>query len=392
MQYRDRIVGLEYHDAGSLTPHPGNWRNHGKEQVEALRGVLAEVGIADTILAYRSERNGGKLTVIDGHLRRDAAPQQWPVLVLDVTDAEADYILATHDPLAAMANADAAALDALLDTVNSGDAAVQAMLAALAEDAGLYAESDKTDVDAEPQIDRAEELRAKWGVESGQLWQLGDHRLICGDCTDAAVVARVMGGEAAALAPVDPPYNVGFGYDGETVDDSKTADDYERFSRAWFGACQSVSERQIVTPGGQNLPLWVRWFDCFHIAAWTKPFSTTNGKVAHLWSWEPMFFFGDKWTRKRANDVFEYGVTFDPKLQGMHPCPKPIALWLDIIENYSELGDIIYEAFSGSGTTIIACEQLGRKCRAVEISPGYVAVALQRWADATGRTPELIHA
>jgi hypothetical protein len=148
MQYRDRIIGLEYHDASSLTPHPGNWRSHGKEQVEALRGVLGEVGIADTILAYRSERNGGKLTVIDGHLRRDAAPQTWPVLVLDVDDAEADYILATHDPLAAMANADAAALDALLDTVNSGDAAVQAMLAGLAEDAGLYGDGGDGEIAA----------------------------------------------------------------------------------------------------------------------------------------------------------------------------------------------------------------------------------------------------
>lgn len=155
MQYRDRIVGLEYHDAAHLTPHPGNWRNHGKEQVEALRGVLTEVGIADTILAYRSERNGGKLTVIDGHLRRDAAPQQWPVLVLDVTDAEADYILATHDPLAAMANADAAALDALLDTVNSGEAAVQAMLAALAEDAGITPpDFEPVDVSEQPRLDQ----------------------------------------------------------------------------------------------------------------------------------------------------------------------------------------------------------------------------------------------
>ena len=82
MNYQNRIIALEYHDAGSLDPHPGNWRNHGKAQVEALRGVLSEVGIAGALLAYRSARNGGKLTVIDGHLRRDAAPQQWPVLVL----------------------------------------------------------------------------------------------------------------------------------------------------------------------------------------------------------------------------------------------------------------------------------------------------------------------
>ena len=155
MNYRNRIINLELHDARDLTPHPGNWRNHGKAQVEALRGVLGEVGIAGAILAYRSERNGGKLTVIDGHLRRDAAPQKWPVLILDVTDAEADYILATHDPLAAMADADAAALDALLSSVNSGEAAVQEMLAALAEDAGI-APPDFEPVDAseQPRLDQ----------------------------------------------------------------------------------------------------------------------------------------------------------------------------------------------------------------------------------------------
>lgn len=135
--YRNRITGLEYVNSKDLTPHAGNWRNHGKAQTEALRGVLSEVGIAGALLAYRSERNGGKLTVIDGHLRKDAAPQTWPVLVLDVSDAEADYLLATHDPLAAMATADAAALDALLATVNSGDQAVQEMLAQLAAQSSI---------------------------------------------------------------------------------------------------------------------------------------------------------------------------------------------------------------------------------------------------------------
>ena len=166
--YQNRIINLELHDARDLTPHPGNWRNHGKAQVEALRGVLGEVGIADAILAYRSERNGGKLTVIDGHLRRDAAPQKWPVLVLDVTDAEADYILATHDPLAAMADADAAALDALLSSVNSGEAAVQEMLAALAEDAGLYGvdEDGGGDDDEPPQVERADVPDALWPTDN----------------------------------------------------------------------------------------------------------------------------------------------------------------------------------------------------------------------------------
>ena len=143
--YRNRIKALEYVNAADLTPHPGNWRAHPAAQAEALKGVLAEVGIAGALLAYRSERQGGALVVIDGHLRKDAAPQQWPVLILDVDDAEADYLLATHDPLAAMATADAGALDALLSSVQSGEAGVQAMLAELAEGAGLYEAVDGAD-------------------------------------------------------------------------------------------------------------------------------------------------------------------------------------------------------------------------------------------------------
>jgi site-specific DNA-methyltransferase (adenine-specific) len=66
---------------------------------------------------------------------------------------------------------------------------------------------------------------------------------------------------------------------------------------------------------------------------------------------------------------------------------KPVEMWAYAIGNHTKSGDTVYEPFSGSGTTIIACEQLGRKCRAIEISPAYVAVAIQRWADATGKTP-----
>ena len=140
--YRNRIKALEYVNSADLVAHPGNWRDHPAAQAEALKGVLAEVGIAGALLAYRSDRQGGALVVIDGHLRKDAAPQQWPVLVLDVDDAEADYILATHDPLAAMAAADAGALDALLSSVQSGEAAVTAMLSQLAARAGLYNADD----------------------------------------------------------------------------------------------------------------------------------------------------------------------------------------------------------------------------------------------------------
>ena len=268
------------------------------------------------------------------------------------------------------------------------------MLAELAEGAGLYPPQEDPQ-DAEPQIDRAEELRVKWGVESGQLWRLPsrtpgqEHRLICGDCTDGDVVGRVMNGERATLAPVDPPYNVGFDYDGETVDDNKKAEVYEQFSRAWFNVCQSVSDKQIVTPGCYNLAWWLRWFDAYHWATWIKTNSMTNGRTSRFWCWEPVLFFGEHWGKTRHSDVFDYPIG-QQKDVANHPCPKPLKMWEDILEHYSKPDDVIYEAFNGSGTTIIAAENLSRQCRAVEISPAYVAVALQRYSDAFGITPELI--
>ena len=118
--YRNRIVGLEYVSTKELRANEKNFRRHPQAQSDALKGVLEQVGIAGALLAYRGE-NG--LTLIDGHLRKDAAPQTWPVLVLDVTPDEAALLLATHDPIAAMAQSDAAALDALLRNVSTDSAA-----------------------------------------------------------------------------------------------------------------------------------------------------------------------------------------------------------------------------------------------------------------------------
>lgn len=135
MNIRDRIRELRRVPAAELRPNPKNWRTHPQAQADALRGVLAEVGIADAVLAR--ELPDGTLMLIDGHLRTETMPDAvLPVLVLDVDEAEADKILATLDPLAAMAEADAAKLDAILREVNTGSAAVQEMLAELADDEG----------------------------------------------------------------------------------------------------------------------------------------------------------------------------------------------------------------------------------------------------------------
>jgi hypothetical protein len=130
MQIRDRIRELRRVRASDLRPHPRNWRIHPPEQQDALRGILAEVGFADALLAR--ELPDGSLMLIDGHLRAEATPDAMvPVLVLDVDEAEADKILLTHDPLAAMATASDEHVRSLLAHVKTENAAVRRMLDSL---------------------------------------------------------------------------------------------------------------------------------------------------------------------------------------------------------------------------------------------------------------------
>lgn len=136
MTIRDRIKELRRVPASELVPNPKNWRTHPEAQKQALAGVLAEIGIADAVLAR--ELPDGRLMLLDGHLRLEAMGDEvLPVLVLDVDEVEGDKILATLDPLAAMAEADATRLDELLRDVQTGSQALADMLTEMAEDAGI---------------------------------------------------------------------------------------------------------------------------------------------------------------------------------------------------------------------------------------------------------------
>jgi hypothetical protein len=136
---RDRIKGFRRVAACELLDNAGNPRRHPQAQRDALRGILEEVGIAAALVAYGSERNGGKLTLIDGHLRKQDYDIAWPVLVLDVTDSEADLLLATRDRLTALAEYDKSKLDGLLKEVRAKSPAVVEMLKDLAAKAAAGA-------------------------------------------------------------------------------------------------------------------------------------------------------------------------------------------------------------------------------------------------------------
>lgn len=142
MKIRDRIRELRRVKASELTPNPKNWRTHPAAQKDALKGILAEVGYVDALLARELE--DGSLLLIDGHLRAETTPsEEVPVLILDVDEHEADKILATFDPLAAMAEADSELLDSLLREVSTESEAIAKMLDELAQGAGVVPEDEE---------------------------------------------------------------------------------------------------------------------------------------------------------------------------------------------------------------------------------------------------------
>ena len=196
--WRNRITGSGEEAPDQLLANPANWRIHPKAQQDALSGALDAVGWVQQVLVNR--RSG---FVVDGHARVALALSRGeptvPVLYVDLDPDEEALVLATLDPIGAMAGRDDEKLRALLADVTVDDAGLLALLGDLA---GGEPKAGLTDPDEVP------EPPAEPYVKPGELYLLGDHRLLCGDATSADDVARLMGGERATLVWTDPPYGV----------------------------------------------------------------------------------------------------------------------------------------------------------------------------------------
>ena len=390
MVMRDRIKEFRRVPASELLPNPRNWRLHPQAQESALRGVLDEIGVADAVIVRETEDG---LELIDGHLRRDVlGDQPVPVLVLDVTEEEAEKLLLTLDPLAMMAHADTDQLLGLLRDNPFESQAVSDMLEAVANGERLPMPDLTEPVDDPgPQIDRADELREKWQTERGQVWEVGRHRLICGDASSESDHNTVIGTAAVDLVLTDPPYGVGIEY-GVGICVGTTFDDSPEAIHALIPLFMPLCLRWpvvLLTPGQNNL--WEyprpRW-----ILSWNIP----AGGGLNTWgftTWHCVLAYGKDPYLARGLGGRPDGVTMmatrDKSVEG-HPVIKPLDVWKWFLERGSPArGERVLDPFLGSGTTMVAAEQLGRICYGMEIEPKYVAVTLERMSG-MGLEPKLV--
>lgn len=264
-----------------------------------------------------------------------------------------------------------------------------------------------------PPIGEVPPLPDKAKSAPGDLYQLGDHRLLCGDATVATDVERLMAGESAALMATDPPYGVsvdhrwregtGLNRKGSSRADIK-GDERDDWTEAWaltdapvayvwHGAVHAAIVWESLTKAG---------FEVRQQIIWVKPTAPIS-RCAYHWRHEPCWYAIRKgktasWKGGRSqNTVWEaasplhiYGQPDGDKVRTAHPTQKPLALFERPIENHTKRGDIVYEPFAGSGTQIIAAETLGRRCYAIELDPRYVDVIVARWEQHTGLKGELV--
>lgn len=400
MDWANRIVGYRVVKAGELQGNPKNWRRHPDSQKEALEGVLQLVGwVAPVLYNVRTGR------LLDGHLRKElAAEAELPVIDVDISEEEEDLILATFDPIAALADMDAETLGQLLAGVQVDDDGLGAMLDEMQRDVGRLLDK-VTPREAPPApIDQAEALREKWSVAVGDVWEVpssaGVHRIVCGDSTSRVDMARLLDGVQPVLCVTDPPYGVMVDHSwrdsvsnrgasprgGHITNDDRFdwGEVYQLLDTqvlyVWHSGLFAGEVAQSIREAGYEIRQQIVWVKA-HFAL---------GRSAYHWKHEPCWYAvreGDNanWQAERdQTTVWEHAspinATTGNQEATTHPTEKPVELFAVPICNHTVRGDAVVDPFLGSGTALVACEQLGRVGYGMEIDARYVAVTLERLA------------
>ena len=368
-----------------------NYRKHGDRNKAMIRRSLEECGAGRSILIDNEN------TAIAGNgVLEQAEKLGIPIRVVESNGSELIAVkrtdLSPDDPkrkelaLADNATTDASDwdFDAMTDDGWTADDLSEWGVEVPEE---FEAEQGETEPDAVPEV--PEEPVSQPGV----IYQLGKHRLMCGDSTKAEDVARLMGEEKANLWLTDPPYNVAYeGNNGMTIENDNMEDtQFRNFLRDAF---QCVHDR--MEPGASfyifhadtegynfrgachDIGLKVR--QCL---VWKKTV-IVMGRQDYQWIHEPALYgwkdgAAHAWYNDRRQTTV---IEFDkPRRSDVHPTMKPVEMLVYLIKNSSQRGEIVIDTFGGSGSTLIACEQTGRICRTMELDPKYCDVIRRRWAE-----------
>jgi DNA modification methylase len=385
-------IRLEHWPLGKLVPCARNARTHSDAQVAEIAGSIRAFGFANPILVGREG------DVIAGHGRLAAARllklAEVPVIVLaELTDVQKRQLLLADNRIAMNAGWDLEMLRLELTDLSALGADLRMLGFSKQELAKALTPPSVglTDEDAVPEAEERVVSRI------GDVWLLGEHRVVCGDCTNAETVHAVLQNDKPNLMVTDPPYGVN--YDPEWrhrlgVNKSKRVGKVENDHRSdwseawklfpgnivyvWHGALHASSVAESLEREGFGIRAQV---------IWAKE-RLVIGRGDYHWQHEPCWYAvrsKGNWTGDRKQTTLWSIPSKDQDAETIHGTQKPVECMRRPILNNSSPGEHVYEPFLGSGTTLIAAETCGRKCIAVELSPAYVDVAVRRWQRFTDR-------
>ena len=390
MQPRAGEAAAEWVSLSSLRPWADNPRHNDGKPVEKVAESIKRFGFASPIIA----RADGE--IIAGHTRYKAAQalglDRVPVRFLDLDPADAHLLAVADNRLGEFAEWDTPKLQEILSDFSFDDAALAGYTQ---EDFDEWARELAA---LEVTEDEAPEVPKEPTTKAGDLWVLGDHRVLCGDATSAEDVERLMGGKTADLCVTDPPYTVNYDRSqGERGGDPLV---HSPFVESNLDPTVILGFMRVVP---SQVMIWTYPVDR-HFQALAKAYSDHGWEFKKELVWvkdQFSFWMSAKYQQKHepimiavrkgapiggnvpasATTVMEYPR---PKAHSLHPTAKPLELWAGFVTNHTKMGGAVYDPFLGSGTTLIAAEQLGRRCYGLEISPAYCDVIVERWENLTG--------